>query len=94
MVGLLRGDDKDTVVQDVKTRLWPIVFRGWKFWPLAHIITYGVIPPRHRVLWVNMLDLLWSSILATLASSKSEAVAQPDPRSLSHDEGEKEEEGK
>lgn len=75
LVGLLRGDDKETIVQDVKTRLWPIVFRGWKFWPLAHIITYGVIPPRHRVLWVNMLDLLWSSILASLASN--EAKPQP-----------------
>lgn len=68
MVGLLRGDNPPQVLTDVQTRIWPVVFRGWKFWPLAHIVTYGVIPPRHRVLWVNMLDLVWSSILASLAS--------------------------
>jgi len=70
LVGLLRGDPPQEVVQDVKERIWPVVFRGWRFWPLAHIVTYGFIPPRHRVLWVNMLDLLWSSILAQLASKE------------------------
>jgi protein Mpv17 len=70
LVGLLRGDPPKEVVQDVKERIWPVVFRGWRFWPLAHIVTYGFIPPRHRVLWVNMLDLLWSSILAQLASKE------------------------
>lgn len=70
LVGLLRGDPPKEVVQDVKERIWPVVFRGWRFWPVAHIVTYGFIPPRHRVLWVNMLDLLWSSILAQLASKE------------------------
>lgn len=71
LVGLLRGDSGEQVVSDVRQRLWPVVSRGWRFWPLAHIVTYGVIPPRHRVLWVNCLDLIWSSILASLASSSS-----------------------
>lgn len=70
LVGLLRGDPPKEVVQDVKGRIWPVVFRGWRFWPVAHIVTYGFIPTRHRVLWVNMLDLLWSSILAQLASKE------------------------
>lgn len=68
LVGLLRGDNIEQVGQDVKERIWPVVSRGWRFWPLAHIVTYGVIPPRHRVLWVNVLDLVWSSILANLAA--------------------------
>lgn len=71
LVGLLRGDSGEQVVSDVRQRLWPVVSRGWRFWPLAHIVTYGVIPPRHRVLWVNCLDLIWSSILASLASSSN-----------------------
>lgn len=75
LVGLLRGDTPAVVAQDVKERIQPVVFRGWRFWPLAHVVTYGVIPPRHRVLWVNMLDLLWSSILASLASKEGEEDA-------------------
>lgn len=77
LVGTLRGDEPEQVVSDVKERIWPVVFRGWRFWPLAHIVTYGVIPPRHRVLWVNMLDLLWSSILAGLASKDNNTAAAP-----------------
>jgi hypothetical protein len=76
LVGLLRGDSGEQVVSDVRQRLWPVVSRGWRFWPLAHIVTYGVIPPRHRVLWVNCLDLIWSSILASLASSSSTTKAE------------------
>lgn len=84
LVGLLRGDTPAVVAQDVKERIQPVVFRGWRFWPLAHVVTYGVIPPRHRVLWVNMLDLLWSSILASLASKEGEedasTASSPVPR--------------
>ena len=71
LVGLLRGDSIDNIKNEISTKLKPIVFRGWKFWPLAHLITYFVIPPRHRVLWVNCLDLVWSSILANFASGKT-----------------------
>lgn len=79
LVGLLRGDSAEQVVTDVKERIWPVVFRGWRFWPLAHIVTYGFIPPRHRVLWVNVLDLVWSSILASLASAdKTTTAAAPE----------------
>ena len=81
-MGLLRGDAPPQVAEDVKARIWPIVFRGWKFWPLAHIITYGVIPPRHRVLWVNMVDLVWSSILASLASDTAATATAADEEAV------------
>ena len=38
----------------VKRKLWPALTTGWRFWPLAHVITYTVVPPRHRVLLVNL----------------------------------------
>ena len=30
----------------------------------AHIITYGVIPVQHRLLWVDMVEVLWVVILS------------------------------
>jgi Mpv17 / PMP22 family len=32
--------------------------------------TDSVIPPQHRVLWVNCIDLIWSSLLSKLAAGK------------------------
>ena len=67
-VGLLNGDDWDDVQQTVKDRIGGVMITAWKFWPLVHCITYGLIPARHRILWVNSVDLVWNAILATMAS--------------------------
>jgi protein Mpv17 len=74
-VSLLQGDSFDTAKDNVKGRLGGIVVTAWKFWPLVHCLTYSVIPSRHRILWVNMIDLIWNAILASMASKK---VPSPD----------------
>ena len=66
-VGLLNGDSLTTGSENVKTRIKPIMFAAWKFWPLVHCVTYGLIPARHRILWVNSVDLVWNAILASKA---------------------------
>jgi protein Mpv17 len=52
-VGLLNGEDFNSVKNNVQTRIKGIVFTAWKFWPLVHCVTYGLIPARHRILWVS-----------------------------------------
>ncbi|KAG5192399.1 hypothetical protein JKP88DRAFT_351915 [Tribonema minus] len=68
LVGLLRGDSFGEVREQWQARIKTVVLTGWKFWPLVHVFTYSVIPAQHRVLWVNCVDLVWSSILSGLAS--------------------------
>ncbi|CAM9467187.1 unnamed protein product [Ectocarpus sp. 8 AP-2014] len=68
LVSLLRGDSFEEARGTVKEKLKGVVTTGWRFWPFVHIFTYFLIPPRHRVLWVNCVDLLWSSILAGMTS--------------------------
>ena len=70
-VGLLGGDDWLTVQQTVKDKIGGVVLTAWKFWPLVHCITYGLIPARHRILWVNSVDLVWNAILASQAQKDS-----------------------
>ena len=80
-VGLLQGDTMETVTESVKTRIGPICFTAWKFWPLVHCITYSVIPAQHRILWVNCVDLVWNAILSTLSrkeiSNNDDLVEEP-----------------
>lgn len=66
-VGLLGGDDWPTVKQTVQDKIGGVVLTAWKFWPLIHCITYGLVPARHRILWVNSVDLVWNAILASQA---------------------------
>ena len=70
-VGLLGGDDWPTVKQTVKDKIGGVVITAWKFWPLVHCITYGLIPARHRILWVNSVDLVWNAILASQAQKSN-----------------------
>jgi protein Mpv17 len=81
-VGLLQGDDWDTVKNNVKDRIGGIIFTAWKFWPLVHCITYGFIPARHRILWVNSVDLIWNAILSTLARKEEEPSEDTGDNSL------------
>jgi protein Mpv17 len=66
-IGVLNGDTIGNSTENVKNRLKPIMFTAWKFWPLVHCVTYGLIPARHRILWVNSVDLVWNAILASKA---------------------------
>ena len=75
-VGLLSGESWPTVQQKVKDKIVPICFTAWKFWPLVHCITYGLIPARHRILWVNSVDLVWNAILATQANKPKQEPDQ------------------
>jgi hypothetical protein len=61
------GESWETAKNNVQTKIKGICFTAWKFWPLVHCITYGVIPARHRILWVNCVDLVWNAILATMS---------------------------
>jgi protein Mpv17 len=76
-VGLLGGEDWATAQQNVKERIGPVVLTAWKFWPLVHCITYGLIPARHRILWVNCVDLVWNAILASKARGDDDSPSIP-----------------
>lgn len=85
-VGLLAGDDVETVKGNVKERIGPVVITAWKFWPLVHCITYGLIPARHRILWVNSVDLIWNAILASKAQGDDKAQGDGDNGNVAKDQ--------
>jgi len=49
----------------VRATAWSCLKAGWKFWPAAHLITYSVVPLQMRVLWVDLLEIIWVAILST-----------------------------
>lgn len=68
-VNLLSGESLEYAIENVRTKIKDVMFTAWKFWPLVHCVTYGVIPARHRILWVNCIDLIWNAILAQKTSN-------------------------
>ncbi|KAA8523854.1 hypothetical protein F0562_010277 [Nyssa sinensis] len=73
VLGFLRLESPVSVFSELKATFWPMLTAGWKLWPFAHLITYGVIPVEQRLLWVDCVELVWVTILSTYSNEKSEA---------------------
>lgn len=79
LLGFLRLESPASVFTELKATFWPMLTAGWKLWPFAHLITYGVIPVEQRLLWVDSVELIWVTILSTYSNEKSEARIAEDP---------------
>ncbi|XP_022717043.1 uncharacterized protein LOC111275798 [Durio zibethinus] len=69
----LRLESPISIFNELKETFWPMLTAGWKLWPFAHLVTYGVIPVEQRLLWVDCVELIWVTILSTYSNEKSEA---------------------
>ncbi|KAL3788071.1 hypothetical protein HJC23_008133 [Cyclotella cryptica] len=83
-IGVLNGETIENSAENVKDQLKPIMFTVWRFWPLVHCVTYGLLPVRHHILRVIFVDLVWKAILTSEArddSSDEEKSTQVDEKS-------------
>ncbi|KAL9322490.1 hypothetical protein ACSQ67_010543 [Phaseolus vulgaris] len=65
VLGLLRFESLTNIYGELKSTFFPLLTAGWKLWPFAHLITYGLIPVEQRLLWVDCVELVWVTILST-----------------------------
>ncbi|KAK4744300.1 hypothetical protein SAY87_010612 [Trapa incisa] len=72
ILGFLRFESPVSIFKELAATFWPMLTAGWKLWPFAHLITYGVIPVEQRLLWVDCIELIWVTILSTYSNEKSE----------------------
>ncbi|XP_042950814.1 uncharacterized protein LOC122282835 isoform X2 [Carya illinoinensis] len=73
VLGFLRLESPVSIFKELKATFWPMLTAGWKLWPFAHLVTYGVIPVEQRLLWVDCVELIWVTILSTYSNEKTEA---------------------
>lgn len=71
-LGLLRFEKPSTIWKELRATFFPLLTAGWKLWPFAHLVTYGVVPVEQRVLWVDSVELIWVAILSIISNEKAE----------------------
>jgi protein Mpv17 len=69
MLGLMKLDSPKTIWAEMKRTTVPLLLSGLKLWPLAHCVTYGLVPVENRLLWVDFVEIFWVTILATTAAA-------------------------
>lgn len=79
VLGFLRFESPVNIFNELKATFLPMLTAGWKLWPFAHLITYGVVPVEQRLLWVDCVELIWVTILSTYSNEKSEARISEGP---------------
>ncbi|KAH7576885.1 hypothetical protein ACOSP7_002431 [Xanthoceras sorbifolium] len=72
VLGFLRFESPAKIFSELQATFLPLLTAGWKLWPFAHLITYGVVPVEQRLLWVDCVELVWVTILSTYSNEKSE----------------------
>ena len=88
LLGLMKRNSVENIWNEMKRTTIPLITSGLKLWPLAHCVTYGLIPVENRLLWVDMVEILWVTILATTAASADDSVAM-DSEAIENAEEEK-----
>ncbi|CAM6017129.1 unnamed protein product [Sphagnum balticum] len=71
-LGLLRFESPARIWKDLTATFFPLLTAGWKLWPFAHLVTYGLIPIEQRLLWVDCVEIVWVTILSMFANEKAE----------------------
>jgi len=78
---LLAGKRIGEAWKDYKGKFWDFLFAGWRLWPWVNILTYTIIPIRHRLLWVDSLEIVYAAILSLLANEKDAKETPAGPSS-------------
>jgi len=68
LLGILKRDSLENIWDEMKRTTVPLIVAGLKLWPFVHCITYGVIPLENRLLWVDLVEIVWVTILSTTAA--------------------------
>lgn len=75
LLGAMKLESPQVIWSDIKRTTIPLVVSGLKLWPLAHCVTYGLMPLQYRLVWVDLVEIIWVTILATQAAGSPEKEA-------------------
>ena len=69
-LGVLAGASPLDVARAVRAGAPGAVRAGWRVWPAVGAITFTLVPAMHRVLWVDMVELAWVTLLAAYGAQR------------------------
>jgi len=79
--GVLSGNPS-SVAPVLREKFGPTLAASYKLWPAAHIVNFALVPPSYRVLYTNLVSVLWTCILSKTAASGEEPVVAIVPAGL------------
>ncbi|GAB4824113.1 hypothetical protein N2152v2_011159 [Parachlorella kessleri] len=76
LLGVLKLESPATIAATVRNTWWDLLKAGWRLWPFVHIVTYGLLPVQHRLLFVDAVELVWVTILSVYGQQQRHALEE------------------
>lgn len=67
-LALLRGHSFASIMHDLRTQFWPMIFAGQKLWPAVSLLNFTVVPFEYRQLVGSIVGLCWGVYLSLVSS--------------------------
>lgn len=67
-LGLVNGDSFTTIGNKIKNDLFTAVQGSWKIWPLVHTVNFKFISTKHRLVFINGVQIAFNMFLSLLGS--------------------------
>jgi hypothetical protein len=61
---LIRGSEKDYIQDDVAEQFLPMFLANCKVWPAINVVSFTLVPLEHRMLFSQMVNLVWGVYLS------------------------------
>jgi len=80
IIGLLALRPPGEVLRDVKATSWLALRSAWRFWPFVHTVSFShAVPLDLKLLWVDVMEVVWVTILSKVANEDKNAKLKEDP---------------
>ncbi|KAL3668406.1 hypothetical protein V7S43_006494 [Phytophthora oleae] len=77
---MMQGNTFGQGVDFAVDRLPQTLKANYMIWPLANIVNYGYVPLQYRILFINCVNLVWTTVLSTISSRSTVAVKQQEEK--------------
>jgi len=69
-LGLVNGDSFGTIGSKVKNDLFSACQGSWKVWPIVHAINFKFIKTKHRLVFINGVQIAFNMFLSLIGTKK------------------------
>jgi protein Mpv17 len=58
----------ERTMPELREKLWPTTQVAWRLWPAAQAINFLMVPAHLRIVFINAVAIVWTTILSTISN--------------------------
>ena len=58
----------ERALPEIRDKIWPTTLVAWRLWPAAQAINFLMVPAHLRVVFINAIAIVWTTILSGIGN--------------------------